>query len=203
MEKRPNQSTQKKKESVAQGLASATSKLSEPEPRYVVEEVGEPMMEDSDSHGIVQTGMDTPRNGVVRGADQIMERVPKDTDMLVRDLFGLPNDGKRLIQLENDSQVSKQFPSFSFNAIKPCLNDISNNVHANLLEGGSLRTWKKLAQAEGINSSCPSPGSQGSRWPELNESETTMPKQRCVSTVGCDDKENFQVVVSTQHHHSQ
>lgn len=94
MEKRPGQST--KKESVAQGLASATSKVFELEPRYVVEEVGKPMMEDGDSHGIVQIGMDTPRNGVFRVVDQIVEGVPKDTDMLVRDLFGLPNDGKRL-----------------------------------------------------------------------------------------------------------
>lgn len=93
------------------------------------------MMEDGDNHGIVQTRMDTPRNRVSRGADQIVEKEPKDTNMLVRDLFGLPNDGKRLFQLENDSQVSGQFPSFSFNANKPCLNDISNNVHANLLEG--------------------------------------------------------------------
>ena len=64
------------------------------------------MMEDGDSHGIVQTRMDTPRNGVFRGADQIVEEAPKDTDMLVRDFFGLPNDGKHLFQLENDSQVS-------------------------------------------------------------------------------------------------
>ena len=68
--------------------------------------------------------------------------------------------------------------------------------------GGSLRTWKKLARAEGTNSLCPSPGSQGSRRPKLNEFETTMPKQRCVSAVGCDDKEIFQVVVGTQHHRS-
>ena len=68
--------------------------------------------------------------------------------------------------------------------------------------GGSLRTWKKLARAEGTNSLCPSLGSQGSRWPELNESDTTRLKRRCVSAVGCDDKEIFQVVVGTQHHRS-
>lgn len=37
------------------------------ETRYVVKEVGEPMMEDGDSHGIVQTRMDTSTNGVIKG----------------------------------------------------------------------------------------------------------------------------------------
>lgn len=95
------------------------------ETRYVVKEVGEPMMEDGDSHGIVQTRMDTSTNGVIKGASQIMERTSMDTKMLERGLFGLPNDSKCLIQLENDTQVLGQLPSFSFNAIKPCLNDIS------------------------------------------------------------------------------
>ena len=161
------------------------------------------MMEDGDDHGIVQTGMGKPRNEEARRADQIVEEAPKDTDMLVRDFLSLPNDGKHLFQLENDSQVPRQFSTFSFNANKPCLNDITNTVHANLLEGGTLRTWKKLAWIEGINSPCPSPRSQDSRRPELNESDIARPKQRCMLAVVCDDKENFQVVAGTQHHCSQ
>ena len=64
------------------------------------------MMEDGDDLGIVQTGMGKPRNEKVRKADQVVEEAPKDTDMLVRDFLSLPNDGKHLFQLENDSQVS-------------------------------------------------------------------------------------------------
>lgn len=66
-----------------------------------------------------------------------------------------------------------------------------NNVHANSPMSGSLKTWKKLARGEDINSLCPNSGSQGSQRPELNDSETNRLKQRCVSAVGYDDKENL------------
>lgn len=89
---------------------------------------------------------------------------------------------------------------FSFNALKPQMNDITNSDD---LTGG-VRKWKRLAREEGNNNyNTVEMANQVCRRPILDMTDAGVKKKVCVKSGGFDNKENFQVVAGVQHHQIQ